>query len=267
MKLHFRKLGAGHPLVILHGLYGASDNWYSIGRALSDTYEVYLVDLRNHGQSPHNPVHTYASMAEDVAGFFSHNHIGKAHIIGHSMGGKTGLSFALQHPDLIEKMIMVDISPCAYDPEAWPEADRHARIMQALIDLDLGSIHTREEADSVLEKSIRQAEIRMFLLKNLKRHTGGKFYWALNLPVLANSLMDILAGVVPCAGLEYEELPVFPLLFIKGSMSSYIDSNHMEAIHRIFPCSMIREIPDAGHWVHAEQPQVFLETVRSFLGN
>jgi pimeloyl-ACP methyl ester carboxylesterase len=183
------------------------------------------------------------------------------------MGGKTGLSFGLQHPDLIGKMIMVDISPCAYDPETWPEAGRHAKIMQSLLDMDLDSIRTREEADSVLEKSIHQPEIRMFLLKNLKRQSGGKFYWGLNLPVLANSLPEILAGVVPCTDTENVNMPEFPLLFIKGACSSYLDSSHLEAIHRIFPCSLFREIPEAGHWIHAEQPQVFLDTVRSFLGS
>lgn len=265
MELHYRKSGAGHPLLILHGLYGASDNWYSIGRALSDQFEVYLVDLRNHGQSPHDPVHTYASMAEDVAVFFTQHHIGKAHVIGHSMGGKTAMAFGLNHPEHIGRMIMVDISPCAYDPETWPEAERHAHIMHALLEMDLGLIRTREEADAVLAKSVSQPDIRMFLLKNLKRHAGGGFYWGLNLPVLANRLPEILEGVVPCTDASAVSLPEFPLLFIKGSRSPYLDSRHMDAIHRIFPCSLFREIPDAGHWIHAEQPEAFLYNVRNFL--
>ena len=122
MELFFRKSGSGHPLVILHGLYGASDNWYSIGRALSDTYTVYLVDLRNHGLSPHSAVHTYTAMASDIAEFFARQNLAKAHFIGHSMGGKTALAFGLAHTDHIGKMILVDISPCAYDPETWTEA-------------------------------------------------------------------------------------------------------------------------------------------------
>lgn len=267
MELHFRKSGSGHPLVILHGLYGASDNWYTIGRHLADRFTVYLMDLRNHGQSPHSTEHSYPVMAADLAEFFSQQRIGRAHVMGHSMGGKTALAFGLQHPEHISKMIMVDIAPCAYDPATWPEAANHLHIMSALLQLDPDAITTREEADSLLQPAIPSADVRMFLLKNLKRHHGGSFFWSLNLPVLAERLPEILAGVVNCDAPESVSLPEFPLLFIRGQRSNYIRERELDAIHRMFPCSFVTEIPRAGHWVHAEQPGIFLDTVRKFLVN
>jgi pimeloyl-ACP methyl ester carboxylesterase len=156
MDLYFRKSGSGQPLVILHGLYGSSDNWYSIGRMLAEKNTIYLVDQRNHGNSPHDPVHSYEAMAEDLFNFMQKHISGRASIIGHSMGGKTALLFGLNHPELVSKMIIVDISPLGYDVnDASAAGNQHLQIIKALSQITPGSLISREEADELLKQDIR----------------------------------------------------------------------------------------------------------------
>lgn len=260
MELFYRQTGHGKPLIILHGLYGSSDNWHSIARAFADSFSVYTVDLRNHGNSPHNPVHNYVAMANDIYEFINRLQIEKAVIIGHSMGGKVALQFGQEHAEKVERMVVVDIAPSGFDGHETPETISHRNIMQGLLKLNHRTISSREEADRLLQSDIPSEKVRQFLLKNLKRDTSGGFYWNMNLQALAAHMEEIFAGVLPDS-----DAKEFPLLFIKGQKSGYIRPEDMEMIHKVYPWALMTEIADAGHWVHAEQPEAFLKAVKAFI--
>jgi len=266
MQLSFRKLGtSGNPMVILHGLYGSSDNWYSIGRVLAQQYQVYLVDQRNHGNSPHHPEHNYTVMREDLDEFFNTRGLSQAIVLGHSMGGKAAIAFGMKYPEKVSKMIVVDISPFAYDVYHSQEATSHHRIIRSLMEINPETLSGRKEADEILKKSIAPPSIRQFLLKNLKRDSHGSFHWALNIPALAGNVSGIFAGVVQKETPYSHEILKFPLLFIKGEYSGYIKNTDEEAIRFSFPWSRIITVKGSGHWLHAEQPEAFLRVVMEFL--
>jgi pimeloyl-ACP methyl ester carboxylesterase len=265
MELFFRKIGAGDPLIILHGLYGSSDNWYSIGRALADNYEVFMIDLRNHGNSPHSPEHNYTIMCDDLVDFLARNQIDRAAFLGHSMGGKTALAFGLKNPDKVSRMIVVDISPFEYDLAHSKVAILHQGIMQGMQSIEPEKIADRREADAMMKKFVSEATIRQFLLKNLKRDPKGRFYWALNLPVLARNMTGIFSGLIPRNGNGPLNISHFPLLFIRGEYSGYLNKKDEEAIRYLLPWAQIITIPKSGHWVHAEQPVAFLQEIRRFM--
>jgi esterase len=265
MELFYRKLGKGKPLVILHGLYGSSDNWYTIGRNLSEFREVFLVDCRNHGRSPHHPVHTYGALRDDLHEFLVQHSLYKPVIMGHSMGGRAAMFFAAMHPKLIEKLIVVDISPCSYTAENHPsEALQHATILQALRSVDISNLSSRSDADHQLAEIIQSHSIRQFLLKNLKKDNQNRFYWCLNLPALENNLAEIFPGIDALL-LPEDFLLDFPALFIRGQLSGYIGQKDLECIKRYFKNAAIITIPKASHWIHAEQPGLVIEAVRNFL--
>jgi esterase len=266
MELYFRKSGSGIPLIILHGLYGSSDNWYIIGRELAIGNEVFMIDQRNHGRSPHHPVHNYSVMSDDLHEFMLQHHLTSVSIIGHSMGGKTALTFGLRFPKMIRKMVVVDISPLGYNiAEDSREVLTHKRIITGLQSINPAALKSREEADQSLRHLISPLSIRQFLLKNLKRSDDGGFYWSLNINTLAESLHDIFSGIIHENIPDPKHILQFPLLFIKGEYSGYIRNKDEEAIRRYFPCAEIVTIPGAGHWVHVEQPAVFLKTIKDFL--
>lgn len=265
MELFYRKSGTGDPVVILHGLYGSSDNWYSFARMFGTGYSVYLVDQRNHGNSPHHHEHNYLVMSEDLKDFLQMHAIRKPVILGHSMGGKAALAFGMKYPEMVSKMIVVDISPLGYGKHHnAPENTIHERIIHAMLSIHPGILTSREDADRQLQKSIAPPSIRQFLLKNLKRDREGKFYWGLNLQAIANNLTAIFDSVVP-DNKGAEDIPRFPLLFIKGEYSGYIKSHDEKAIHDYFPWAVIVKIAGAGHWVHAEQPEALLKAVLEFI--
>jgi esterase len=265
MELFFRRLGSGKPIVILHGLYGSSDNWYTIGRALADQYEVFIPDQRNHGNSPHHPDHDYPAMSDDLNDFFIHHSLDRAVILGHSMGGKTALAFGFKYPEKVEKMIVVDISPFGYNETSAPEVISHEKIMRSLMALQPETLKSRQDADNRLQKHISSEPVRQFLLKNLKRNSEGIFYWSMNLPVLQQHLTDIYASIMRSEQIRPEDIPVFPLLFIKGKNSGYLGKEEFDDIRHLFPHAELAEIAGAGHWVHAEQPDEFLKTIRNFI--
>jgi pimeloyl-ACP methyl ester carboxylesterase len=268
MELFFRKSGTGQPLIILHGLYGSSDNWYSIGRVLSENHTVYLVDQRNHGNSPHDPVHTYDAMANDLFEFMQKHITGQAIIIGHSMGGKTALQFGLKHSELVAKMIIVDISPLGYDlNDASTAGNQHVQIIKALSKINPELLKSREEADNMLIPEVPSAIVRQFLLKNLKRTPDGKFRLATNIKALSENMPGIFSGIISEENTDPRQIPEFPLLFIKGERSEYIRSMDEQAIRHFFPWAGIVSIKDSGHWVHAEQPSRFLKVVNDFIKN
>jgi pimeloyl-ACP methyl ester carboxylesterase len=268
MELFFRKYGeSGPPLVIVHGLYGSSDNWVAIARGLSDRFEVWVVDQRNHGQSPHSAVHDYHSMREDLRQVMDSQGIKKAVLIGHSMGGKTVMSFAEAWPERVQALVSVDIAPKSYRNLALVSrtAANHSSMIDAMMQLDLTKIQSREDADRALAASIGSERIRSFLLKNLRRGNGDGFSWRINLEALSGNLEAIFEGMDREAIRTRGGITGFPALFISGGNSDYIRVTDLPAIRDIFPTAEIVTIPGAGHWVHAEQPELLVKTIRYFL--
>jgi esterase len=266
MDLFFRQLGSGEPIIILHGLYGSADNWYSIGRELAAGHAVYLIDQRNHGKSPHHPEHNYDVLSHDLFEFMVRQHINKSVIMGHSMGGKTALAFGMRYPEMVDKMIIVDISPLGYDNQESSIDANHKSIILALQSIDPDLIISREDADKKLQPTLSTPYVRQFLLKNLKRTPDGKFRWALNIQALAENMPAILAGVISETKTDPRNIPQFPLLFLKGERSIYISTRDEEAIHHYFPWAGLEVIPGASHWVHADQPHAFVDAVNKFIG-
>jgi len=268
MELFFRKYGeAAPPLVIVHGLYGSSDNWVAIARDLADRFEVYVVDQRNHGQSPHSAQHDYPSMREDLREFMDQQGIKKAVLIGHSMGGKTVMSFAEAWPERVQALVSVDIAPKSYRNLALASrtAANHSSMIDAMMKLDLSKIESREDADRALATSIGSERIRSFLLKNLRRESGGDFDWRINLEAFSANLEIIFEGMDRESIAARGGITGFPALFISGGASEYIRVEDLQMIRDIFPTAEVVTIPGAGHWVHSEQPALLVKTIRYFL--
>ncbi len=266
MELFYKKLGQGPPMIIIHGLYGSSDNWLSIGKALSDNFTVYLVDQRNHGESPHNELHDYPSMRDDMIEFMDKHELSKATIIGHSMGGKTAVFLSESHPERIEVLVVIDIAPTKYEAEtSGNQAETHKRIMDAMLEVDFSKAGSRDDVDEQLAKNIDSSRIRSFLLKNVVRNQDKSFQWKLNVPVLRQNLVEILAGLDAKKYRGGEEIAGFPVLFIRGQKSDYISDDDILVIQQIYPMARITTLPDAGHWLHVEQPALLIKTIRYFL--
>lgn len=238
-------------MIILHGLMGSSDNWLPQAKMLGEHYHVWVVDQRNHGQSPHNTEFNYNVLSNDILDFIQEHGIEKPVIIGHSMGGKAAMNFALAHPDKLEKLIIVDIAPKAYDV-------RHDRIVEGLKAVPIDSVQSRQEANDALAPHISIEAVRQFLLKNLMRKPEGGFGWRINLPVIDQSLEMISGGLVNDGVFEKKTL------FIRGSKSDYILDDDREAMKKIFPNSTLVTM-ETGHWVQAEKPEEFVQVVLSFL--
>lgn len=267
MNLFFRQEGEGFPIVIVHGLYGSSDNWLTVGKKLSTRYRVYMIDQRNHGHSPKSEEHSYELMKEDLAAFFEQHRIEKAMLLGHSMGGKVAMSFAADYPEKIEKLIIADIAPKDYfllNDES--QYYLHSNILRAMLEIDFSEMKSRKEVEAYLNERIDSDAIVQFLLKNVhRRKEDHRFEWRLNVRVLYDNLDEIVRGVNE-RWFE-DRLPIFnyPVLFIKGEKSNYIRPEDYKTIQRIYPDALIKVIPDAGHWLHAEQPQKFMEVLETFL--
>lgn len=267
MDLFFRKEGEGFPVVIVHGLYGSSDNWLTVARKLASHYTVYSIDQRNHGRSPSSGIHSFEAMKNDLSDFFDRQNIEKAILLGHSMGGKTAMWFAAEHPERVEKLIVVDIAPKDYfllNDES--QYYLHNNILRAMSEIDFSRIETRKQVEDFLHERIDGAQIVSFLMKNVHRNKDNhQFEWRLNVPVLYENLDEIIQGVN--ARWFDDRRPIFsyPVLFIKGAQSNYILPEDHLSIRQIYPDAQIAEIPDAGHWLHAEQPQRFMEVLNYFL--
>ncbi len=252
MKLNYKVFGAGQPLIILHGLFGSLDNWQRIAKELSGDFKVYIVDQRNHGRSPHAEEMNFEVMAADLLELMEDEGLERAHILGHSMGGKTAMQFALSHPGRSDKLIVVDIAPKKYLPG-------HELIFKALFALEPSKISSRQEADRALSKMIGNENIRLFLLKNLQRTPDGHFQWKMNLPVLYKNYPRILEEIRSLYPFEH------PALFIRSEHSGYILDEDIAKIKELFPKARIVTIKNTGHWVHAEAPREFVSLVRQFL--
>lgn len=264
MHLFFRKTGTGPPLVILHGLYGSSDNWMGIAKLLEKHFEIYIPDQRNHGRSPHSDEFNYPLLTNDLYDFFIQNNISKAVLLGHSMGGKVTMHFAREHAECISSLIVVDIAPKNYSTTVNPESLVHVSILKALNNLDLSAIKNREEADVFLSQFIHQKKLRSFLLKNLKLNKNGNYLWALNLDSIQNNFRNIAEGFSPEIW-DHVKITNFPVLFVKGSLSNYLAKEDFTLINKLFPGSEIYEIAEAGHWLHAEKPEELAKKILSFV--
>jgi pimeloyl-ACP methyl ester carboxylesterase len=266
MKLFHREYGNNGPvLVILHGLYGASDNWVSIARQLETDYRIYLIDQRNHGQSPHSAIHDYESMADDLLEFFNDKGIEKAHLAGHSMGGKTAMRFALQNPGRIHKLVILDIAPKSYASFSnyAQITNNHQLIIDSLLNVNFQGINSRQDIDEQLSINLTDAKLRQFLLKNIVRKKDGTYHWRLNLPVIKNTLEQIMDGF---SQLNPDECHVkLPTIFIRGEKSGYVMDEDTLIMRKFFKDAEMVSIPNAGHWLHAEQPELLIKTLAYFL--
>ncbi|MGB1237160.1 MAG: alpha/beta fold hydrolase [Pseudomonadales bacterium] len=251
MKLHHQISGSGEPLIILHGLFGTLENWGAQTLELSQYFQVISVDLRNHGRSPHSDVMSYEAMADDIQQLMQELTIERAHIMGHSMGGKVAMQLALSQPQLINKLIIADIAPVSYEPH-------HDEIFAGLNAIKLAELTSRKDADNALASHVQTPAVRAFLLKNLYRDEQQHFRWRPNLDALQREYHNISK---PPHGTPFPSAA----LFIKGMNSNYILREHSNAINALFPAARFKIIEGAGHWLHAEKPKIFSKIVLNFL--
>jgi pimeloyl-ACP methyl ester carboxylesterase len=252
VKLAFRAYGEGPPLVILHGLFGSGRNWHTIAGGLAATHRVYAVDLRNHGRSPWAVPMTYSEMIDDLRLFLDEHDLERAAILGHSLGGKTAMLFALLYGQMVEALVVVDIAPVRYDQIYLA----HVEAMQSIRLEDCAS---RRDVDHELGRGVADPVLRKFLMQNLVSHEGG-YAWRVNLEAIGAS-MDDLSGFPDVEGLDYGGRT----LFVSGEQSDYIKPDQEQPIRELFPWAEFEVIADAGHRVHADQPDKFLERVAAFL--
>ncbi|WP_192822331.1 alpha/beta fold hydrolase [Rufibacter sp. LB8] len=253
MELNFKVIGQGQPLIILHGLFGTLDNWQTLGKQFSETFQVYLVDLRNHGRSPHSDDFSYQLMSDDLLEFIDTHNLQNPYILGHSMGGKVAMNFALQHPEKLGKLLVADIAPKAYPPH-------HDDILAGFHSIDLAAIESRQDADEKLAELVPDFGTRQFLLKNLYRQEDNSFAWRLNLAGIEKNLDHILGNIESQTPFDK------PTLFIRGGTSRYIKPEQdLAQIQTLFPQAEIKTIEGAGHWLHAEKPADFYQLTMAFL--
>jgi esterase len=251
--LNYKDFGSGPPLIILHGLFGSLDNWQTIAKKLAEHFHVFIIDQRNHGKSPHTTEFSYELLVEDLRQFMQEHSLTKASLIGHSMGGKAAMAFALKYPEAVDKLIVVDVAPVAYD-------DKHSSVFDALFAADAENKATREEVQEVLRGKLDNDETTVqFLMKGLTRNEGGTgFTWKFNVDSLHSNYSAISGEVTgkPFMG---------KTLFIKGEKSNYVNAGNYTDIQDLFPQNELTEVKDAGHWVHAEKPADFTGAVLNFL--
>jgi esterase len=263
MKLFYRKYGEGPPLMILHGLYGSSDNWVTIAKAVGRKYTVYLPDLRNHGLSPHSDLHDYDSLSKDIFELAGELGLEKFFLAGHSMGGKTAAFFAVKWPGKIQGLVIADISPFAATDIRTPEYIQHLSILKTLIDTDILSAGSRSDVETLLRGKITSARTRGMIMKNLQRMPDNKFSWKINAPALLKNLEKIMSGL-PRPLVNYPVVTGFPVLFLKGENSGYLPASDQGDILKVFPAAEIQIIRNAGHWIHSDNPGAVIKALVDF---
>jgi esterase len=253
MKLFYRKTGTGNPVLLLHGLFGSADNWSTIANGLKDSGQIYLLDMRNHGRSPHSNIFDYEVMVEDIYEFLADLNLRQVSLVGHSMGGMTAMKFALNYAHRVDKLVVIDIAPRPYPIH-------HQEIIASLLAIELNQLKNREQADHQLSMSIQHPALRQFLLKNLYRTTEGKYSWRLNLPVIARNLLRMGEGI-------QTERQSFgrPCLFIRGALSDYIRTEDEPYIKKLFSRAEIITVENTTHWLPAENPTAVISAIKSFL--
>jgi esterase len=255
--LHFKEYGQGEPVLILHGLFGTADNWQTVANQLATQFTVFAVDLRNHGRSFHSDdTFNYDVLADDIQDFMDKHWLYQTRLIGHSMGGKVAMQVALNDPDRIQKLAIIDIAPRAY-------RGGHENIFQALNALDLNALKNRPQAETFLMQQLENdVPTVQFLLKNLSRRPsseGGGFEWKMNLSVLERDYDNILKPIEATEPFEN------PTLFVRGGLSRYIKDEDTVEMLKLFPKMRLETIPNAGHWVHANQPELLIKSLFTFL--
>jgi len=252
LRLHFQSFGSGEPLVVLHGLFGSGDNWHGFAQRFATRFRVILPDARNHGLSPHDREMSYAVMAADVRELMAEQGIGPAHVLGHSMGGKTAMELALSVGGQVRSLVVVDMAPRAYAPH-------HEHILEALCGLELAQYRDRRQIEEALAQAVPDLGVRRFLLKSLARDASGGLQWKLGLEGIRENyprLNEALAGGRAWSG---------SCLFVRGGSSDYVSEGDEAAITAPFPAARFCAIPGAGHWVHADAPELFETVVSNFL--
>ncbi len=252
LNLHHKIQGEGAPLVLVHGLFGSLENLGMVARLLAKGYQVHSLDMRNHGRSPHSHAMNYRLMAEDICHYLDQKGLERASFLGHSMGGKAVMQLALCHPQRVDRLIVADIAPVAYPPH-------HDAILEGLQALDLSGLTSRQQADEQLTPFVSEAAVRSFLLKNLIKAGAGQFAWRMNLQAIVQNYREIIVGQSGPAPFER------PVLFVMGGKSDYLRAEHQPQVQALFPRASVRVIPDTGHWLHAEKPELFAKVVERFL--
>lgn len=255
MNLHYQQLGEGFPLVILHGIFGSGDNWLSLGRQFAAKHQVFLLDQRNHGKSPWEEEFSYQLLADDLLAFMDAHGLQQIDLLGHSMGGKVSMLFALQHPERLRRLVIVDIAPKVY------QLQEHKHILSTLAGFDLNLYENRTAIDQALSVSLPDYSTRQFILKNIYRNENQQFAWRLHVQALLNNLDQIGNGIE--TDLRYQQ----PTLFINGGKSRYIQIEDHARIRLLFPKARIATVANAGHWVHAEAPDELFALVDDYLDN
>ncbi|MXV37416.1 alpha/beta fold hydrolase [Flavobacteriaceae bacterium Ap0902] len=250
----FSKIIGDKPqhLIIVHGLFGQLDNWNTLGKKFANNFTTHLVDLRNHGRSFHDDDTSHAAMADDLVAYLASYDIEKASFIGHSLGGKVVMDLALRKPELVHKLIVADMAPKSYPPH-------HQDIIAGLKNVDFSKVKTRSDVEPFMQEYIKDKGVRQFLLKNVYRVEDGKYAFRFNLKALSETYDDLVSNKLPNA--QFNK----PTLFLKGQNSDYITMQDRPVIETYFPQAQIEIIPNAGHWVHAENPKAFLEKSLDFL--
>lgn len=255
MTLNYKEYGQGEPLIILHGLFGTLDNWQTLAKQWAAHYTVFAIDLRNHGRSPFADTHTYADLADDLNEFMEAHWIHRTHLLGHSMGGKVALKFLTEYEDKIDRLVVVDIGTKAY-------AGGHEKVFEALFSVDLATQQDRKQIAEQLALYLRDDNSTLqFLLKNLSRNPETALLeWKMNLPVLHQYYSEILGEI------RIPKPIATPTLFVRGSRSNYISDADFLHLKTDFPNAELATIPDAGHWVHAENGAALFTEINRFLG-
>jgi esterase len=264
VRLFYRKYGSGPPLIILHGLFGSSDNWVTIAKSLADSFTVYLPDLRNHGQSGHSDVHNYEAMSDDLFELAQELSLKKFFLAGHSMGGKTAVSFAVKWPEMLNGLLIADISPFDVIRENYPAYIEHKAILEAILSTDIRYIASRNDIETELSKKISSEKTRGLIMKNVQRTESNSFEWKLNAPALLKNLESLMKGIERKKD-YYNQVTGFPVIFLKGSLSEYLTPGDFKDVLTIFPAAELIEIEGAGHWVNSDKPEEVVKSIRMLL--
>ena len=254
LNLAYTELGAGKPVIILHGLFGWKRNWAGIAKGLANTHQVFTLDMRNHGESPHSSEMTYPDMAADIAYFIEQNQLGPCTIIGHSMGGKASMMLALTRPELVERLLVLDIAPVTYDHD-------YSDYVNTMKDIDLSEVSKRGDVEPIIADVVNNPAIQAFLMQNLVPNGQGRYRWRVNLDAFKTHMPDILGF----PEISNEHAYTAKTLFLGGRQSDYIAAPYQSEINRLFPAADVDFIDDAGHWVHADQPKAVLARFQAFL--
>ncbi len=254
MQLFYRTYGEGQPLIILHGLYGMSDNWVTHAKTLAEKFKVFIPDMRNHGQSGHSNVFDYSVMADDIGEFIETHKLENPIIMGHSMGGKIALKYTLDHPEQISKLIIVDMNMRQYAAN-----DFNDQLLYAMLSIDFSKISSRKEVEVLLDQSISNQRIRMFLMKNLYATRPGNYAWRLNLTAIFANIDAVFEAI------QSENTFNKPCLIIRGGASNYVSDEDFVQMQKNFPQAILKTIPNASHWVQADEPGLFMDDLMDFL--